>query len=62
MKNCCRCNVKKHREIKDGQKYITLDVFLDFGSLDKINHIIITKRLFEEIITGVDYFSGSQDH
>ena len=35
MKNCDRCNVRKHREIKNGEKYITLDISLDFGSLDK---------------------------
>ena len=29
-------NVRKHREIKNGGKYITLDISLEFGSLDKI--------------------------
>ena len=36
MKNCGRCNVRKHRGIKDGDKYITLDISLKFGSLDKM--------------------------
>ena len=29
-------NVMKHREIKNGEKYITLDISLKFGSLDKM--------------------------
>ena len=37
MKNCGCLNVRKHSEIKDGQKCITLDIYLKFGSLDKIN-------------------------
>ena len=36
MKNCGRRNVRKLREIKDGEKYITLYIYLDFGSLHKI--------------------------
>ena len=36
MKNCGRCDVRKHREIKDSDKYITLDISLKFGSLDKM--------------------------
>ena len=36
MKNCGRHNVRKHREINDRYKYITLDISLKFGSLDKI--------------------------
>ena len=36
MKNCVHCNVRKHREINNGEKYITLDIYLDFGSLEKI--------------------------
>ena len=33
IKNCGCCNVRKHREIKDSDKYITLDISLKFGSL-----------------------------
>ena len=29
-------SVRKHREIKNGEKYITLDISLKFGSLDKM--------------------------
>ena len=36
MKNCERRNVRKHKEIKDGEKYITLDIYLDFCSLYKM--------------------------
>ena len=36
MKNGGRRNVRKHREIKNGEKYITLDISLKFFSLDKI--------------------------
>ena len=36
MKNCGRRNVRKHREIKGSDKYVTLDISLKFESLDKI--------------------------
>ena len=36
MKNCGHHNVRKHRDIKNGEKYITLDISLKFGSLDKM--------------------------
>ena len=36
MKNCGCCNVRKHRDIKDSDKYITLEILLKFFSLDKI--------------------------
>ena len=36
MKNRGRRNVRKHRDIKDSDKYITLDISLKFGSLDKM--------------------------
>ena len=36
MKNCGRCNVKKHRETKNGDKYTTLDISLDFGCLENM--------------------------
>ena len=36
MKNCGRRNVMKHREIDNGEKYIYLDVYLEFGNLCKI--------------------------
>ena len=36
MKNCGFLNLMTHRDIRDGEKYITLDILLKFGSLDKI--------------------------
>ena len=36
MKNCGRLNVSKHIEIKGSDTYITLDIFLKFGSMDKM--------------------------
>ena len=36
MKNCGCRNVRKYREIKDGERYTTLDIPLKFGSLDKM--------------------------
>ena len=36
MKNCGRCNVRKHIEIKGSDKYVTFDISLKFDSLDKM--------------------------
>ena len=36
MKNCDRHNVRKHREINNSEKYITLEISLKFGSLDNM--------------------------
>ena len=36
MKNYSCCNVRKHRYINDSDKYITLDISLMVGSMDKI--------------------------
>ena len=36
MKKCGNRNCRKHIDIKNGEKYITLDISLEFGSLDKI--------------------------
>ena len=36
MKSCSRCNVRKHREIKYGENYITLDISLNFGILENM--------------------------
>ena len=36
MKSCSRCNIRKQREIKNGEEYITLDIPLKFVSLDKM--------------------------
>ena len=36
MNNCGRCSVRKHRDIKDSEKYVTLEISLKFDSLDKM--------------------------
>ena len=36
MKNCGRRHVRKHREIKNGDKYINLDISLQFGMMDNM--------------------------
>ena len=35
MKNCGRRNVRKHREIKVSDNYVTLEISFKFDSLDK---------------------------
>ena len=36
MKNYGRHNVRKHKEIKDSDKYVTLEISSKFDSLDNI--------------------------
>ena len=36
MKNCGRHNVRKHKEIRGSDKYVTLDISSKFDSLDKM--------------------------
>ena len=36
MKNCGRRNVRKHKEIKGSEKYVTLDISSKFDSLNKM--------------------------
>ena len=36
MKNCGRRNVSKHGEIKNGERYTTLGILLEFGILENI--------------------------
>ena len=36
MKNCVCRNVRKHRDIKGSDKYVTLDISLKFDSLEKM--------------------------
>ena len=39
MKMCGCCNIRKHIEIKVSERYITLDISLKLGSLDKMRII-----------------------
>ena len=49
MKNCGLCNVRKNREIKNGDKYITLDISLKFGSWEKLkSHLQSQKITWED--------------
>ena len=36
MKNCGRRKVRKHKEIRGSDKYVTLDISSKFDSLDKM--------------------------
>ena len=36
MKNCARHNVRKHKQIKVSDKYVTLDILSKFDSLKKM--------------------------
>ena len=36
MKNCGHHNVRKHRYIKGSDKYFTLNILVNFDSLDKM--------------------------
>ena len=36
MKSCGRHNVKENREIKNGEKYIVLEINLKFGNMNKM--------------------------
>ena len=33
MKSCGRCNVRKHRDIKNGDQYIILDIYSNIDCL-----------------------------
>ena len=63
MKSFGRQHFRKHREIKNGDNYITLDISLKFGSLEKMKIISSEpKVLFWKISKGVDYLYMSQYH
>ena len=36
MKHCGRHNVRKHKEVKGSDKYVTFDISLKFDNLDKM--------------------------
>ena len=36
MKNSGRCNGRKHRDIKNGDQYVVLDISLKFGNLENM--------------------------
>ena len=44
MKNCGRHNVRKHKDIKGSDQYVTLDISLKFDSLDKMKIISLESK------------------
>ena len=61
MKICGRRNIRKHKDINVGDKYVTLDISLKFDKLDKMR--ITSSELkgkIGKIRKGVDYLSGFQ--
>ena len=48
MKNCGCCNVRKLKEIRGSDNYITLDISSKFDSLNKIKNV--TFRVKREIV------------
>ena len=62
MKNCGRCNVRKHKEIKGSDNYVTLEILSKFDSLDKMKITSSeSKGKLERSIKGVYYLSGFQE-
>ena len=61
MKNCGRHNVRKYKEIKGGDKYVTLDISWQFDKLEKMK---ITSSESEEKLErsgkGLIIFLGSK--
>ena len=60
MKNCGRLNVRRNRDIKGSDKYVILDILLNFGGLDKMRITSSDPKKIGKIRKGVDYLSGSQ--
>ena len=61
MKNYGHCNIRKHKEIKGSEEYVTLVISWKFNSLKKTKITSSeSKRKFGKIRKGVDYFSGFQ--
>ena len=58
MKNGGRHNVRKHKDIKGSDKYVTLDISLKFESKDKMKITSSeSKKIIGKIGKGVDYLS-----
>ena len=54
MENCGHRNVRKHREIKGSDKYVTLDISLEFDSLDKMK--ITSSESKDNLVKSVKVF------
>ena len=67
IKNCGRPNVRKHRDIKGSDKYVTLNISLKFDSLDKMKIISSDSkdnfgRSGKSLITSLGIKSKSRPH
>ena len=67
MKYCGRRNVRKHKEIKGSNKYVTLGISLKFDSMDKMK--IISSELKEKLersgkglITSLGFKTNARSH
>ena len=65
MKNWGRLNAMKHKEIKGSDKYVTLDISLNFASMDKIKIISSEskgklERPGKGLITSLDFKTKSR--
>ena len=61
MKNGGRRNVRKHKEIKGSDKYVTLDISIKFDNMEKMKITSSeSKGKFRDTRKGVDYLSGFQ--
>ena len=62
MKICGRHKVSKHKDIRGGDKYVTLDISEKFDSLNKMESTSLeSKGKFGKIRKGVGNCSGFQD-
>ena len=65
MKNCGRHNVKKHREIKGRDKYVTLNISLKFESLNKMkitySESKYNLRRCQKIYASMERMSGNDE-
>ena len=62
MKNCGRCKVRKHKEIKDSDRIVTLNISDKFDSMNKMETTSSeSKGKFGKIRKGVGNRSGFQD-
>ena len=60
MKNCGRRKVRKHKEIKGSDKIVTLDISLEFDSLNNMKTTsseskVILERSGKGLVTALDF-------
>ena len=65
MKSCGRLNVRKHREIRGSDKYVTFDISLEIVCLDKIALIsqfsytdVMMNMKVQSVVTPLSIFCG----